>query len=252
MNFFKQLAISIYQFDRYKELISLRARSVVFYEVILFLFSTIISILPLGIVYAVNGGTDGLIREYVPDFKIEDGKLHIDNAEASVFDDGSSLIIIDANNSRSEFDLQGTTQGIIFDNEKMIIKNGVSVVNYSYSELLGKLGIDKFEKNDIYNYTGYINMLLVIFIGIAVVMLIISEAIGIFVLSLIGAIIAKITSARLKFPQLLRLSVYSRTLAVILTTVLGVFGLNLGFIFIIILDIAYLYFGIKKCEINIK
>ena len=188
MSIFKQFLISAYQFDRYKELISLNSGRVILYEVVLFLVTTLISFLPFVVIFIGYGGTSGIINEFIPDFVIEDGTLQ---AETTVINEGNSMIIIDGNNERSEFDFQGVDNGVIFDKKKIIVNNGIESVYISYEELLSSIGVDKFEKNDIFNYTSEINILFIVFFVITISALIRSEAFGIIFLSLCALILKK-------------------------------------------------------------
>jgi len=247
MNFFKQFAVALYQFDRYKELISLDGGKVILYEIILFLITTIISFLPFAVMFFGYGGTEGVINEFIPDFKIENGTLQ---AETTVINEGNSIVIIDGNNERSEFDFQGVENGVIFDKEKIIVNNGIETAHISYNELLSSVGADKFEKNDIFNYMTEINIMFAVFFGVTIIALIMSEAVGIVFLSLCALIINKLLKGNLTYGQLFKISVFVRTPAAVLTTVLAVFGMGLEFIVVIILDLAYLFFSVKKCKID--
>lgn len=243
MNFFKQFSIAIYQFDKYNELINLKAIKVFLYEAILFIMTILISIIPFVALFIGYGGTEGLIKEFVPDFKIEDGKLE---AQAVVYNEGGTLIIVDAENERSEFDLQDTISGVIFDKEKIIVNTGMEVKSYSYNDFLNQLGVDKFEKNDILNYISEINVGIVVFVAIIIAAAAVSELFGIMLLSLFAVIFNKILKNSLNYPQLLKMSIYARTLSIVLSFALGLLGIGLDFIFIVALNFAYLFFAIKK------
>ena len=245
MSIFKQFLISAYQFDRYKELISLKSGKVILYEVVLFLVTTLISIVPFIILFIGYGGTSGIINEFIPDFIIENGTLQ---AETIIITEGNSIVIIDGNNERSEFDFQGVENGVIFDKKKIIVNNGIESTHISYDDLLGSIGVDKFEKSDIFNYTSEINILFAVFFVITISALITSEAFGIIFLSLCALVINKFLKGGLNYNELFKISVYVRTPAVVLTALLSLFGMGLGFIFVVVLNLAYLFFSVKKCK----
>lgn len=244
MNFFKQFAIAVYQFDKYKELISLSGGKAFLYEIILFIITAVISFFPFMYVFIEYGGTRGLIEEFVPEFKIEKGTLY---SETTVFNEGNSIIIIDGNNLRSEFDFQGVENGVIFDKEKVIVDNGVEKIQKSYDELLSLAGIEKFEKNDIFNYLTELNIFIFIFIAVTAAGLAVSEAMGIVFLSFCALIINRILKGKLRYGELFKISIYVRTPAVILTILFALFGMSAEFILVIILDLAYMFFAVKKC-----
>jgi len=243
MKIINQFLISIYRFDEYNKLAALKGAQVFIYELILFTVTTIISLVPILFIFTSSGGTEGIIKKFVPDFKIENGTLE---ANSNVFNENGTLIIVDGKNTRSEFDLKGSANGIIFDKEKIIINNGLRQQIVYYNDLLKELGINKFEKADIFKYVSEINIFLGIFISIGILTLIISETFGIFFTSILAIIINLFLKKNIKYPELLKISVYSRTLYLILSAILALFGIGLDFIFIAVLNIAYLFFAIKK------
>lgn len=245
MNIFKQFKIALYQFDQYSELTKIRGLRVFLYEVLLFLITTAISMIPFIVVFVNYGGTKGIIEKLVPDFKIENGIL---SAETSVFDENGTLIILDGNNKRESFELQNSKMGAIFDQEKIIAKNGMETNIVTYKDLLSSLNLEKFEKADIFNYISEINMFLIVFIALSIVAVIISEATGIFLLSLFALIMNLFLKKDISYKNLLKFSVYVRTLSSLLTIILALCGFSLDFIFIVALNFAYLFFAIKKYE----
>lgn len=243
MSIFKQFLISVSQFDKYNELVSLKAGKVVLYEIILFLVTTIISFIPVVFIFISYGGTGGIIDHFIPEFKIENGVL---DAETTVIDQGGALIIIDGNNVRSDFDLQGVENGVIFDREKIIVNSGIKREQMTYNELLGSLGMDKFEKSDIFNYVPQLNIMFLLFLIITFAALVFSEIVGIAIISLIASVINIFLKKGLKYLELIKISVYARSLSAVLSAVLVLFGIGLGLIFVFILNAAYLFFSIKN------
>ncbi len=245
MNFFKQFSVAVYQFDRYRELISLKSVKVFLYELILFLITTIIFLVPLAVIFISYGGMEGIIDEFIPDFKIENGQLQ---AETAIIEEGNSIVIIDGDNERSEFDFQGSETGVIFDKHKIIVNNGIQTSQIFYDEFLNSMGLDKFEKSDIFNYMPEINMFFALFLVLTIGTLLISEIIGIFLLSLCALVINMLLGCGLNYGELFKISVYVRTTATVLTAIFALLGLSIEFIFVIILDLAYLFFSVKKCK----
>lgn len=243
MSFFKQFFTAVYQFDKYNHLAALKAGKVIIYEIILFLITILIPFIYFISVFLFYGGTEGIINKFVPDFKIENGVLYSDTV---VFEEEGILIIVDGNNVRDEFDLQRVQNGIIFDKEKIILKNGLKNQQMSYNDFLKSIGADSFEKKDFLNYTSGINMFIIIFFVITFLALAASEGIGIIIMSLFALLINFILKKELKYSQLLKISVYARTLSVFISAVLMIFGIGLDFIFMVILNLAYLFFALKN------
>ncbi len=247
MSVFKQFLISIYQFDKYVELISLKWKKVIFYEVIFFLVTVFISFFPIIVVLVGYGGMEGIINELVPEFKIENGILQ---AENMIVDENGIRIIVDSNNDRTDFDLRDSSNGVIFDREKIIVNNGIKTQTVSYKKLLEALGLDKFEKSDIFNYISAINMLFITFILLSFIALAVSEIIGILLLSFFTLIINMILKKNLSYPNTIKISVYARSMAVFLTIIFAFFGFMLDFIFVIALNCAYAFFAVKNMKIE--
>lgn len=252
MNIFKQFLISIYQFERYNELVGLKATKVVFYEIVLFIITTAISFFPVIVVFVGYGGAEGLVDRFVPDFKIENGVLE---AESAVFDENGMLIIIDGSNTRNEFDLRtfinlkGAINGIIFDKEKIIANNGLKIQTITYSDILKSLGKDKFEKSDIFKYISLINTFFVMFFVVSVIVWIIMEIAGIFLLSVFALIINLFLKKNIDYLGFLKISVYARSLSAVMAAGFIFIGISLDFIFVAVLNLAYIFFAIKKYKL---
>lgn len=249
MNIFRQFLNSIYRFDKYNELAQLKGSKVVAYEMVLFFVSLILTVLPIVFLIFNFGGTRGLIKEFVPEFKIESGVLA---AENNVFESNGTVVIIDGQNVRDVTELEKFSNGVIFDKEKLIINNGIQTEVYSYSDILSSLGKDKFEKADIFEYVSVINFLGIIFLVVWFVSIVISEALGIFALSVFGICFSHIFKKKIKYLKILKVSIYSRTLAEIIFAIFSLFGFVVPIVFTIILDLAYLFFAIKNVETDEK
>lgn len=247
MNIFKQFLISVSQFDKYSELVKLKAGKVILYEIILFLVTTVVSLMPFIFIFISYGGTEGMLDKFIPDFKIENGTLY---AETTVIDQGSTLIIIDGNNVRTDFDLQGVENGVIFDKEKIILHSGIRNEQMTYDELLSALDMDKFEKSDMFNYISELNISLLVFLVFTIAALIFSEVTGIIIMSFLASLLNMFLKKALKYPELIKISVYARTLSAILSAILVLFGISLDFVFIVVLNVAYLFFSIKNYQNN--
>jgi len=247
MSVFKQFLVSIYQFDKYGELINLKWKKVIFYEIVIFLVTIFISFFPIIIVFVGYGGMGGIINELVPEFKIENDVLQ---AESMIVDENGIRIIVDSNNSRTDFDLKGSSSGIIFDREKIILNNGIKTQTVLYKDLLDSLGINKFEKADIFNYISTINVLFVIFLLLTFLGLAVSEIIGIFLLSSFALIINIVLKKNLNYLELIKISVYARSLSVFLTVVFAFLGFAIDFIFVVALNCAYAFFAVKNIKMK--
>ncbi len=252
MSIFKQFLISIYQFERYNELVGLKAAKVVFYEIVLFIITTAVSFFPFISVFVGYGGAGGIVERFVPDFKIENGVLE---AESAVFDENGMLIIIDGNNTRNEFDLRtfinlkGAVSGIIFDREKIIANNGLKTQTITYADFLNSLGKDKFEKSDIFKYISLINTFFVMFFVFSIAIFIFLEVIGILFLSVFALIMNLFFKKNIDYLGLLKISVYARSLSAVMSAGFIFIGISLDFIFVAVLNLAYIFFAIKKYKL---
>lgn len=97
MNFFKkffqQLKYTLLYFDKYSDLLKNKLYKVILFGIILLNFSLICgSIVPIFINYAKIGGFDNFVTNIVPEFKVEDNKLIIDEYSLNVLPNNIAFI----------------------------------------------------------------------------------------------------------------------------------------------------------------
>ena len=96
MNIFKEMLLSIYDFKSYGGFLRNRKGKVFCFGLLLMLLYFILTwILPFARFHSITGGFVRLVREYVPDFKLENGRLWLE--ESFEYDYMGTYIYIDTN-----------------------------------------------------------------------------------------------------------------------------------------------------------
>lgn len=126
MNIFKEMGLAVYNFKSYKEFLNNRKSKVFLFGVVLMLLYFLLTmIVPF---FRMNGlGLSDAIQEVVPDFKLEDGVLWVD--DVIEVDDGDTCVWIDTNPDEVFYDVDelapyyySYSQVILIDSEKLFLK----------------------------------------------------------------------------------------------------------------------------------
>lgn len=252
MNIFKELVVSMYQFDSYKSFLKNKKLKAFFYGVLILTIYFVLSIaIPFAKFQMATGGIGNIIDNYLPDFAMEHGEMWIE--EPFLFEEGDMYVEIDTTEgvyfddvSNMKSFLNQYRQVILIDSEKLIIKDGADIQSMYFSDVSG----ESFTKADIMEIMPMVN---VIIGGIIVFLFFWFLALfffGVLWLALIGLIIASAVKVRLSFGQIYKLAIYARTLPLLIKGILKLIGIGIPFFWVLNFGISaiYLCFALQKIK----
>lgn len=244
MNVFKEMALSVYSFQSYKEFLKNKKSKVFGFAVLLMLIYFVITILlPFGASQLGSGNIKEVFEEGIPDFELSDGYLWVD--DVIEFEQNGTYIYIDTDPqyffySAEEMKpyLSDYTSVILMDSEKMILKSNGDVAELYF------LDVDfELSKEDVMRWIPYI------YIGVAICMVLMfiwMTALfffGVLFVALIGMIVSSCMKYQLTFGQLYLLGVYSRTLPLIIKAAVSFLPVKIPFFFVINFGLSLVIIG---------
>ena len=240
--FFKSLWNSIFKIEKYPELAAKGVPRALIYLIKLTAIFSLIAV--LGILYQLNlmfNDAKNSLENDFPDFSYEEGILDVKSEEPIIIENQSiGTIIIDTKtedeNKINEYINAVSDEGsgiIILKNEirlKTEMVAGTAI--YNYSELLGEMGINSFQKSDVISILSG-SQLINIFLSIFVLLFVYTFVIyflniltyAVFV-SIFGCIANLITKLKMRYAAIFNMSIYAITLSTVLYmiyTVVNVF-----------------------------
>ena len=230
--FFKKIWYSITKLERYPELAVEGVPKAIIYLLKLVAIIAIVSC--IGSLYQLNivikNGANYISSNF-PDFSYKDGILEVQSEETLTYENENfGKIIVDTkaedeqqmNNYTNEITDSG--EGVVILRDKIIIKSQAvtGTVTYTYSDLLGNMGITEFQKQDVINFVNssqiinlYLSVFIMMFVYIFIIYLLNILTYVIFV-SIFGCIANLITKLRMRYAAIFNMSVYAVTLSTIL------------------------------------
>lgn len=232
--FFKKVWYSITKIEKYPEMAAQGLGKAFSY--ICKVVAVLAIVLCLGTMYQayqiMQEGVEYLQNEF-PEFSYKDGTLTID-AESpitiSAEDSYVGEVIIDTKTEDEQTINQYITKiedygdGIVVLKDKVKVKTSaiIGTVDYEYEEILGKMGINEFQKQDVINYMNssqminfYISIFITIFVYSFTMYLLTTLSNAIF-LAVFGYLTTWIARIRMRFVAVFNMAVYSLTLSTIL------------------------------------
>ena len=264
ISFFKKIMISIKDFDRYPELASKRAISVLLYIIkLIAIFTIIVSLTNLYSISKQINSAISYVETQMPDFAFKNNELEVKQTEPIIINNEDSvmdLIIIDTSSDIAEKiqeyqkKVQNSNNGIILLKDKIIIKTQVTssgLIEYTYESITNNYQIQQFNKQDVLNYFTGTNQVF-IYVGIFIISYIylfmiyfVSISLDILVLGMLAYITAVILRLRLKFSAMCKIAAYAITLPIILNAVAIVIqtftGFEIKYFEFMYIAIAYIY-----------
>ncbi len=247
MNIFAELLHSVYDFKSYTGFRKNGTGKVLLYGLLLSAIYFVISfVLPVMVTIVGFGGFSNLAKETIPDFRLEDGRLWVEKTyDIQEYDTYQGGIYLKVDTSRSiteeitDVDLLPFDRVLIMDAEHMIVKNeGSAVIRISYDDLdFGNMTRDEFLKE--------IGAFLPIFLWIMMVVVVCVSLLGFFggalVIAVIGSIMSAVMGCGLKFGEIYKLAIYSRTPAFLVDSVYSWLPFTIGYFYVINYGISVFY-----------
>lgn len=253
MYIFKQAKSAILYFDKYPELLKTKLSKVIFYALFfIFLSNFMYSSYPFISYYIETKGFDNFVEKYIPNFKIENEKVIFNKYTKTDTPLGMTFIFDPKeNNSITKEDKKDVNENnvILKFTPTHIISSSLNL-NMEIAPILKTFNIQN--KSDIINMKGIIIMANIIVFIFIVTSFIISDLLGIIMLSLLIGFLAK--SYNLKFTNfgLFKLTVYVNTVPYILKLIFFFLGIPMPIFIYIGIILAYLHFIFKAILIESK
>ncbi len=237
MNIFKEMALSIYSYGSYGQFLKNKKSKVFGFGVLLMLLYFLIVYLIPGVVNM--GSTSQMvetIRAEVPNFKLEDGVLWMEDTFEVDTDSnylyinttpGFSLPYTDESEVTAAFG--GYRQAILMDSEKAIVKDENGDVNILY---FSNLDID-FERKDIEGLLPWFLALYYVLLGLLYIWITALFFFGVLFVALLGMIAASCMKYQITFGKLYLMGVYSRTLSLLIKAVVSFLPFQIPFFWVI-------------------
>lgn len=224
MNVFKQMIWSVAGVGKYPILMKLRAGRCVRYMMFLaFIYAFCLVGVPEIKLLATTEGLHALIDEQVPEFQLKNGELTVDGVYE--VDENGMLISIDTEYaylyqySLDDFRSMLSNYDSVFlaDSERLVFKGNGEVTAATYKQL----GLE-FRKSDLHSWVKYC------YVGMGIVLLFVwlgsicTFLFGTLCVALAGMIVKAILRVNITFGQVFKLSVYAKTLMVLVKAALAV------------------------------
>lgn len=256
LSFFKKLKISIFNLEKYGQLITEKLNKTIKYVIILAIFCSIfISALDAwNMVKMIDKGMDYIINE-MPEFEVKDGQISLEK-QFYGYDEEYNFKILSINKNNltdDELDIYEKDEKVlILLNDKVVFNIYGNYNEFSYNHIKQLLNIDQMNKQviiDLYNENGgnfgiavsiFTTMLLIYFIANLYEILFYG-----FIVAVFGYLVAQIGKIKIRFSTSFTLAIYSLTLSIILNLIYIVqynfTRFEIPYFDILYLGIAYIY-----------
>lgn len=245
--FFKQLIKSIKDFDKYEDFALEKPTQALKYLVkMVAIFCAIICITyTYKIVSNMNHLYTG-IKEKIPEFSYENGKLETQNGEPTIIEDygeiiGSIIIDTKAQNEnifeKYNDSIKKFGSAFIFTQNNLVIYNPQinGQLVYKYTDIASSMQLQDFNKQDAIRYIENINIISIC-VSIYCMMFIytfilyfMSILLDVVILSILAYLVSRFSRIKLKYAPSFSVAVHSITLPVILNLVYIIVNLLTGF-----------------------
>lgn len=256
MNVFKELVLSVYDFKSYKKFLDNKGAKTFLAGVILMVFYFILTIVvPFAQFQVSTGGLAKLAEDYIPDFKLSGGTLwveepfELENDGMYISVDTSPDTVFYGADEIGEY-ISEYYQVILADSEKFIIKDKGQIQEMYFSDL----GMD-FSKQQL---LAFIPSAYAILAGVLVLIFIFMTGLfffGVLFVALLGMIAASCMKYQLTFGQLYKLGIYSRTLPILIKSLVSFLPFSIPMFAIVNFGLSVLYIvfairGMKEQELQ--
>lgn len=246
LNFIERFKISIFKPRRYNEIIKEGISKALIYSLIV---SLIVGSITGGFLFSILSNKEKDIYNIVSnneyEFSISNGIFEF-NKSPLKFDEGKSVVYI---NSDVSMDNLNSIKNIVVhkDYSIAILRDGISIrylgeeYNIKYDSIINNLNLNNEIILEGLSLFGIIKYFIFISSIFSIYFMFIIDS---FILSLIGFIISKLNNIKIKYIDLLKLSIYATTLPIILNYFIPLGGLG------VFISGVYLIIYLNSLKIN--
>lgn len=249
MNFFIQMRESVIDFKFYRRIKDNKFSKSFIYLLLLFL-----------IIYSINGTKAFILTRMVmdelavdlsvnvPEFKLENGEFIFEgNMPYYISSSTNEAFIIDTTGQVTESALKDVGVGMLITKDKVYIKRSeIETRSFSLTELKGIT----LTKADILDFLPKLSWIVFIFIVFGFIFVLSWKLLNAVILALLGLAANSILKSKLKFNNLLNISIYALTLPMLIQLAINLYGYPLPNFWLIYWGISLLYvvLAVKNCR----
>lgn len=249
MNFFIQMRESVIDFKFYRRIKDNKFSKSFIYLLLLFL-----------IIYSINGTKAFILTRMVmdelavdlsvnvPEFKLENGEFIFEgNMPYYISSSTNEAFIIDTTGQVTESALKDVGVGMLITKDKVYIKRSeIETRSFSLTELKGII----LTKADILDFLPKLSWIVFIFIVFGFIFVLSWKLLNAVILALLGLAANSILKSKLKFNNLLNISIYALTLPMLIQLAINLYGYPLPNFWLIYWGISLLYvvLAVKNCR----
>lgn len=253
MGVIDQFIASITKWKSYKELSQRKSGTVVRYVSILILLTTVMTALIPMLGFSISvGGYENFFKNQIPPFELKDGTFHIENKIDINL--GAITYVADSNvEAYTKDDVDPTKIQQVF-----ISKSNIAVYEFGrfFTISLEQLKGITLTNDTLVNFIPYIYVIEAICLFVIFLIQCGSFALSAFFYSLLGKLMCTSKKIELTFSQIFKISVYAKTLAVILDagnqTMGYVIPAEYWYVISVTMTYVYLSFGIASHDTKKK
>lgn len=256
LNFFRKVKISIFNLEKYGQLITEKLTQSIKYMIILAIICGVcISIIDTFNIMKMVDKANNYVVNQMPNFEVKDGEINLESKVYGYDEEYNIKVIsVDKNNlTDSELENYSKDEKTIILLKDKIVFNAYGMYNeYSYNYIKQSFDIEELNKQgiiDLYNKLGgkngvgitiFITFILTYFIMNLYEILLYSLIVAIF-----GYLVAQIGKIKIRFSTSMTLAIYSLTLSILLNLIYTVqynfTRFEIPYFNILYLGIAYIY-----------
>ena len=251
MNVFKELILSVYKYESYRDFLKNKRRKAFLAGIILMvIYFSLTMIFPFIRFQVQTGGFARIIEDYIPDFELSGGKLWVERPIE--YESGGIYLNINTDPDNSFYDvdeigeyISDYYQVLLVDSEKVITKNQGEILGEYFSDLNIEFNRDRLQQLVPQAY-----LIAAAFMVLAFIFMTTMFFFGVLIVALLGMIVASVMNCRLTFGQLYQMGIYTRTLPLMTKALLSFLPFPMPMFEIINfgLSVLYIVFAIRKMK----
>ncbi len=245
MNIFSEFFYAIFGVKKYPNFLKNKGGKAFLYLMFVVLIYTAIANawLILGSKYFVSESKE-FIKYDLPNFSVKNGHMEIE--ESIYYEIEQMYISIDSEYGSyiNQYEkgewmmmLADYEDALMLDETHLLFKNDTRLEIVEYASYWN------FSKDDIYDIVDYTYGVIAIYLILAYICNILGYLLGTLIIALIGMLIDSFDGNGLTFGQLFKLSIYAKTLMLIVKALIKLLQVNFSGLFVLVIVISSLYLG---------
>ncbi|MBO5093747.1 MAG: DUF1189 domain-containing protein [Lachnospiraceae bacterium] len=244
-NVFQELALSVWNFKSYVQFVNNTGGKVFGFSALLLAIYLLVT--SIASAFGMLGGIADIWRELiaeVPNFVLENGELTVDGVYE--MEGGASYLYVNTDTVISEAEAEAAfakyRSAILIDAEKIAVQSSDKErQTISHNELQQLIGDGRYTKADLQRFLPYLYGIMAVLFIFLFVGRIAAFYLRIVAVSLPVIVIAYLMKMDYSYGKVFKLSVYTRTVPVLIRMLLVVTGLSIPFFWLIDIFISALY-----------